>query len=47
MHDCASILILRELLVRIIFHIVHPYVTIHSVEWFLHLFLCIIYPLLL
>ena len=32
------IVLLRELIVSTIFCMVHPYIAIHSVEWFLHLF---------
>ena len=34
----SLIVLVRELLVSTIFRMVHPYITIHSVEWFLHLF---------
>ena len=32
MHDCARIVLLRELLVSTIFRMVHPYIAIHSIE---------------
>ena len=35
------IVLLRELLVSTIFCMVHPYIAIHSVEWFLHLYIYI------
>ena len=34
----SLIVLLRELLVSTIFRMVHPYIAIHSVEWFLQLF---------
>ena len=34
----SLIILLRELLVSTIFDMVHPYIAIHLVEWFLHLF---------
>ena len=39
-HDCASILdsIGKKTFVSTIFRMVHPYITVHSVELFLHLF---------
>ena len=34
----ALIVLLRRLLVPTVFRMVHPYITVHSVELFLHLF---------
>ena len=34
----SFIVLLRELIVSTIFRMVHPYITIHSVEGFLHLY---------
>ena len=37
----SLIVLLRGLLVSTIIRMVHPYITVHSVEWFLHLYLVI------
>ena len=37
----SLIVLLRRIIVSTIFRMVHPYITVHSVEWFLHLYLVI------